>query len=83
MSSCVLLTLILQRDLVSEAGRQPACARVPLGAGNAEGCLLLQPSQQPDEDHIRQLTDVGFPRAAAIRALSRTDKHVNLATEYL
>lgn len=44
---------------------------------------LLRPSQPPGEDRIRQLTDMGFPRAAAVRALSRTNNNVNFATEYL
>ncbi|EJD07045.1 uncharacterized protein FOMMEDRAFT_26162 [Fomitiporia mediterranea MF3/22] len=44
---------------------------------------LLRPSQRPDEDRIRQLTVMGFPRAAAVRALPRTNNNVNFATEYL
>ncbi|EJD02952.1 uncharacterized protein FOMMEDRAFT_107991 [Fomitiporia mediterranea MF3/22] len=49
----------------------------------SSGQGLLRPSQPPDEDRIRQLTDMGFPRAAAVRALSRTNNNVNFATEYL
>ncbi|KAH8119411.1 hypothetical protein DFH11DRAFT_1782299 [Phellopilus nigrolimitatus] len=44
---------------------------------------LLRPSAPPGEDRIRQLTDMGFPRASAVRALSRTNNSVNFATEYL
>ncbi|KAL5523755.1 hypothetical protein ACEPAG_7928 [Sanghuangporus baumii] len=49
----------------------------------SSGQGLLRPSQPPSEDRIRQLTDMGFPRAAAIRALSRTNNNVSFATEYL
>ena len=48
---------------------------------------LLRPSGTnpgpPDEDRIRQLTDMGFLRASAIGALQRSHNNVNLATEYL
>lgn len=37
----------------------------------------------PDEGRIRQLTDMGFPRSAAERALMRTHNNVNAATELL
>ncbi|THH06601.1 hypothetical protein EW145_g3974 [Phellinidium pouzarii] len=44
---------------------------------------LLRSSGPPDEDRIRQLTDMGFPRSSAVRALSRSNNSVNFATEYL
>ncbi|KAG1775444.1 hypothetical protein EV702DRAFT_1280045 [Suillus placidus] len=37
----------------------------------------------PDEIRISQLTDMGFPRSAAERALARTHNNVNAATELL
>lgn len=37
----------------------------------------------PDENRIRQLTDMGFPRSAAERALIRMHNNVNAATELL
>jgi E3 ubiquitin-protein ligase HUWE1 len=37
----------------------------------------------PDENRIRQLCDMGFPRASAERALARTHNNVSAATEYL
>ncbi|KIK67399.1 hypothetical protein GYMLUDRAFT_37513 [Collybiopsis luxurians FD-317 M1] len=37
----------------------------------------------PDESRIRQLTDMGFPRAAAEHALRRTHNNVPAATEIL
>jgi E3 ubiquitin-protein ligase HUWE1 len=37
----------------------------------------------PDENRIRQLTDMGFPRSAAERALVRTRNNINSATELL
>lgn len=43
---------------------------------------LTRPSG-PDETRIRILTDMGFPRSAAERALLRTHNNVNSATELL
>jgi len=40
-------------------------------------------SSGPDEARIRILTDMGFPRSAAQRALVRTNNNVNTATELL
>ncbi|KDR75882.1 hypothetical protein GALMADRAFT_248624 [Galerina marginata CBS 339.88] len=40
-------------------------------------------SSGPDEARIRILTDMGFPRSAAERALARTHNNVNSATELL
>lgn len=37
----------------------------------------------PDEGRIRQLLDMGFPRSAAERALTRTHNNVSAATELL
>ncbi|KIJ18752.1 hypothetical protein PAXINDRAFT_167299 [Paxillus involutus ATCC 200175] len=37
----------------------------------------------PDENRIRQLTDMGFPRSAAERALARTHNNVTAATDLL
>ncbi|KAJ6625623.1 hypothetical protein B0H10DRAFT_1782772 [Mycena sp. CBHHK59/15] len=36
-----------------------------------------------DESRIRQLTDMGFPRSAAERALARTQNNLNAATDLL
>ncbi|RPD73800.1 hypothetical protein L226DRAFT_488466 [Lentinus tigrinus ALCF2SS1-7] len=41
------------------------------------------PVAAPDENRIRQLMDMGFPRSAAERALLRTRNNVNAATELL
>jgi E3 ubiquitin-protein ligase HUWE1 len=40
-------------------------------------------SAGPDENRIRQVTDMGFPRSAAERALARTHNNVSAATELL
>ena len=40
-------------------------------------------STEPDEARIQILTDMGFPRSAAERALMRTHNNVNSATELL
>ncbi|EIW82911.1 hypothetical protein CONPUDRAFT_151972 [Coniophora puteana RWD-64-598 SS2] len=47
------------------------------------GGLPIRPPAGPDENRIRQLTDMGFPRSAAERALVRTHNNVNAATELL
>lgn len=49
---------------------------------SATGPGLLRP-ERPDEDRIRQLTDMGFPRTAAVRALTRSHHNVSVATEFL
>jgi len=55
-----------------------------LGAGN-----LFPPSSRrappagPDENRIQQLCDMGFPRASAELALTRTHNNLSAATEYL
>ena len=41
------------------------------------------PVPGPDENRIRQLCDMGFPRASAERALARTHNNLSAATEYL
>ncbi|KAH7909328.1 hypothetical protein BJ138DRAFT_1181114 [Hygrophoropsis aurantiaca] len=54
-------------------------AGVALGVSNG----LHIRATGPDENRIRQLTDMGFPRSAAERALLRTHNNVNAATELL
>lgn len=50
----------------------------PSGSGDAP------PTRQgPDENRIRQLTDMGFPRASVERALLRTHNNVTAATDLL
>ena len=51
----------------------------PVGSGSTSSTRLAG----PDEDRIRQLTDMGFPRSAVERALTRTHNNVNAATELL
>ena len=57
----------------------------PLGAfphmGGLGAAGLARPP--PDESRIRQLTDMGFPRSAAQRALARTHNNITAATEIL
>jgi E3 ubiquitin-protein ligase HUWE1 len=50
--------------------------------GPSHGAPVARPTG-PDENRIRQLTDMGFPRSAAERALIRTHNNVNAATELL
>ncbi|KAI0318271.1 hypothetical protein OF83DRAFT_1262061 [Amylostereum chailletii] len=49
----------------------------PVGGG------LSFRSHVPDETRIQQVTEMGFPRWAAERALARTQNNVNAATELL
>ena len=53
-----------------------------LGPGGI-GIPRMPPIAGPDENRIRQLMDMGFPRSAAERALVRTRNNVNAATELL
>ena len=53
-----------------------------LGGGGI-GIPRIPAIAAPDENRIRQLTDMGFPRSAAERALVRTRNNVNAATELL
>ncbi|KAF9820248.1 hypothetical protein IEO21_01462 [Rhodonia placenta] len=47
------------------------------------GGFTISRATGPDETRIRQLTDMGFPRSAAERALARTRNNINAATELL
>ena len=62
-----------QEDLKSDSNGEGG----PATAGH------LQRSTGPDENRIQILTDMGFPRSAAERALARTHNNVNSATELL
>ncbi|KAI0063633.1 hypothetical protein BV25DRAFT_1854068 [Artomyces pyxidatus] len=53
------------------------------GASLAVGGPSFMRSTVPDENRIRQLTDMGFPRVAAERALTRTHNNISAATELL
>lgn len=55
------------------------------GDGGEAGSMppAVPRSSGPTETQIRMLTDMGFPRSAAERALMRTNNDVNTATEYL
>ena len=62
-----------QEDLKSDSNGEGG----PAAAGH------LHRSTGPDENRIQILTDMGFPRSAAERALARTHNNVNSATELL
>ncbi|KAJ7497325.1 hypothetical protein FB451DRAFT_1550225 [Mycena latifolia] len=54
------------------------------GEASGEGGLTGIPRPLgADEGRIRQLTDMGFPRSAAERALARTQNNLNAATDLL
>ena len=53
------------------------------GEGGPSTSGHLHRSTGPDETRIQILTDMGFPRSAAERALARTHNNVNSATELL
>jgi len=56
---------------------------VTAGTGIAMGTGFHIRAAGPDENRIGQLTDMGFPRSAAERALVRTHNNVSAATELL
>ena len=62
-----------QEDLKSDSNGEGG----PVASGH------LHRSTGPDENRIQTLTDMGFPRSAAERALARTHNNVNSATELL
>ena len=62
-------------------GEQEDMKNDPNGGVGPSGHLLR--STGPDEARIQILTDMGFPRSAAERALTRTHNNVNSATELL
>lgn len=70
-------------ELTSGENEEP---RVDAGGeavgGPSHGASIARPAG-PDENRIRQLTDMGFPRSAAERALVRTHNNVSAATELL
>lgn len=69
--------------------RQRQIARMLGGQGGVAtgvlGGLIGIPAepQPPDEERIRQLTDMGFPRSSSIRALTRYRNNTGAATDYL
>ena len=64
-------------------GEQEDLKSDPNGEGGPAAAGHLQRSTGPDETRIQILTDMGFPRSAAERALARTHNNVNSATELL
>ena len=55
----------------------------PTAMDAAPAALNISRPSGPDESRIRILTDMGFPRSAAERALIRTHNNVSSATELL
>ncbi|KAH7927155.1 hypothetical protein BV22DRAFT_1193856 [Leucogyrophana mollusca] len=73
------LTGAENEELKGDPAGDVGAAGVALGVSNG----LHIRATGPDENRIRQLTDMGFPRSAAERALLRTHNNVNAATELL
>ncbi|KAF9241543.1 hypothetical protein BU15DRAFT_87134 [Melanogaster broomeanus] len=84
VKSVIQLVLELTAADSEEPKGEPPGESVP-GAGSAIGIAtgLHVRNTGPDENRIRQLTDMGFPRSAAERALSRTHNNVTAATDLL
>ncbi|KAF9227402.1 hypothetical protein BS17DRAFT_727628 [Gyrodon lividus] len=84
VKSVVQLVLELTSADNEEPKGEPPGEGAP-GAGSAIGVAagLDVRSIGPDENRIRQLTDMGFPRSAAERALARTHNNVTAATDLL
>ncbi|KAH9839447.1 uncharacterized protein C8Q71DRAFT_905985 [Rhodofomes roseus] len=71
----IVMEMLNSDGEVAKDGPQPAAASV------ATGGLLF--TQGADANRVRQLVDMGFPRSAAERALTRTRNNVTAATELL
>lgn len=71
----IVMELLNTEGEVAKDGPQPAVPPV------ASAGLLY--TQGPDANRVRQLVDMGFPRSAAERALTRTRNNVTAATELL
>ncbi|KAJ7579230.1 hypothetical protein C8J56DRAFT_339945 [Mycena floridula] len=77
VSRSVVQTVLELSNGLNEEPKGDAEAMV----GGIAGLGSVRPTV--DEGRIRQLTDMGFPRSAAERALMRTMNNVNQATELL
>ncbi|KAG8213892.1 hypothetical protein J3R82DRAFT_10637 [Butyriboletus roseoflavus] len=84
VKSVVQLVLELTAAENEELKGEPPAEGIP-GAGSAIGIAagLHMRNTGPDENRIRQLTDMGFPRSAAERALARTHNNVTAAADLL
>ncbi|KAG6372318.1 hypothetical protein JVT61DRAFT_7758 [Boletus reticuloceps] len=80
----VQLVLELTAAENEELKGEPPVEGIP-GAGSAIGIAagLHMRNTGPDENRIRQLIDMGFPRSAAERALARTHNNLTAATDLL
>lgn len=71
-------------DLINNNGEaKPVVGEPGPSVLAAAGLVPRQPPPGPDENRIRQLTDMGFPRSAAERALIRARNNVSAAAELL
>lgn len=67
-------------ELLNTEGEEPSTSSGVTGGDAPVTAAVRQP---PDENRIRQLTDMGFRRASAERALQRVHNNVPAATELL
>ncbi|CCM01158.1 uncharacterized protein FIBRA_03206 [Fibroporia radiculosa] len=80
VSKSVVNVLMDVLSMDGEEAKDPPQGGAPSLMSN--GFAIARPAG-PDENRIRQLVDMGFPRSAAERALVRTRNNVNAATELL
>ncbi len=71
--------LLAVKDILSAENEQKPTANASEPLPNP----LARTPTAPTEDQIRQITDMGFGRRAALHALERARNNVALATEYL
>ncbi|KAH9935552.1 uncharacterized protein B0H18DRAFT_1082292 [Fomitopsis serialis] len=71
----IVMEMLNSEGEAAKEGPQPAAASA------APGGFLF--THGPDANRVRQLVDMGFPRSAAERALTRTRNNVAAATELL
>lgn len=68
---------------IMRADKEDASADGSMGASGSAPARHAAAQAGPDENRIRQLCEMGFPRSAVERALTRTGNNVSAATEYL
>lgn len=83
VSKSVVHTVLELTNGENEEVKGDSPAEGAVGGSSAGGTASIPRPAGPDEGRIRQLTDMGFPRSAAERALIRTHNNVSSATELL
>ncbi|KAL4252810.1 UPL family protein [Abortiporus biennis] len=78
-----VVQVVLEMLNVAGEVKESSPADILPGSSIAAALPLPRPPIGPDENRIRQLTEMGFPRSAAERALIRTRNNVTAAADLL